>query len=250
VSGLFHQRQQDSTYVQRRVEGRADISVVESFTFGGFISHTVVIPSATLSHQPLHASRILSVGLTLNYDSRDDAISPSRGVAYSVTYGIGSKKFFSGTELLNGSTSVQSLSLDLAGYKEIVQHQVLAASIHARQVTGSGIQITDYFRFGGAATLRGYRENQILGSRVAWTNSEYRFLLERHSYFFLLFDAGFSYLPGDPIQKSAAANSFNYGYGIGLRVDSPLGNIGVSLAFGKGDSFSTGKLHFGLLNTF
>ena len=40
------------------------------------------------------------------------------------------------------------------------------------------------------------------------------------------------------------------GYGAGLRVDTPLGLIGVSLAFGKGDTFGTSKLHVRLANEF
>jgi outer membrane translocation and assembly module TamA len=40
------------------------------------------------------------------------------------------------------------------------------------------------------------------------------------------------------------------GYGAGARVDTPLGLIGVSLAFGKGDTFSSGKLHLRLVNEF
>jgi hypothetical protein len=40
------------------------------------------------------------------------------------------------------------------------------------------------------------------------------------------------------------------GYGAGLRIDTPLGLIGVSLAFGKGDTFGTAKLHIRLANEF
>jgi outer membrane protein insertion porin family len=106
------------------------------------------------------------------------------------------------------------------------------------------------YRFGGATTLRGYRENQFLGSRIAWTNAEYRFILARHSYFFGFFDTGYYFRPADNVSSVPGAESFRYGYGIGIRMDSPLGNIGVSFALGQGDSFSTAKIHIGLLNEF
>jgi outer membrane translocation and assembly module TamA len=41
-----------------------------------------------------------------------------------------------------------------------------------------------------------------------------------------------------------------FGYGIGLRVDSGLGMIGVNIGFGEGDTFSTAKLHVRLMNEF
>jgi outer membrane protein assembly factor BamA len=248
LSGVFHQRQQDSTYIQRSVEGHADFFAFESFSFGGFISHTVVIPSSTILFQPLLANRVLSFGLNLQDDTRDDFISPASGIFYRTVYQIGSKKIFGNSP--NTATSVQSMTIDAEGYKGTTGNQVIAIGVHGRQILGSQLQITDYFRFGGATTLRGYLENEFIGSRVAWTNLEYRFLLERHSYFFPLFDMGFSYLPGDESRGIAATKLFKYGYGIGLRVDSPLGNIGVSLAFGAGDSFRQGKLHVGLMNRF
>ena len=170
------------------------------------------------------------------------------GLFCRTMYQIGTKKIFSYISP-NQTTSVQSVMIDAEMYKGIVGNQVAAFGVHGRQILGSQLQISDYFRFGGATTLRGYTENQFIGSRVAWTNAEYRFLLERHSYFFALFDMGFVYLPGNSTNTSST-QLFRYGYGIGIRVDSPLGNIGVTTAFGKGDSFRQGKLHISLVNSF
>ena len=41
-----------------------------------------------------------------------------------------------------------------------------------------------------------------------------------------------------------------YGYGIGIRFETPLGIMGVDYGFGRGDTFSTGKIHFGIINSF
>jgi hypothetical protein len=35
-----------------------------------------------------------------------------------------------------------------------------------------------------------------------------------------------------------------------MRVDTPMGYLGVSYALGKGDSFGTGKIHISLNNDF
>jgi outer membrane protein insertion porin family len=47
-----------------------------------------------------------------------------------------------------------------------------------------------------------------------------------------------------------AADGFKTGYGIGIQVETGLGVMGVSFALGEGDSFSNGKIHFGLINEF
>jgi outer membrane protein insertion porin family len=106
------------------------------------------------------------------------------------------------------------------------------------------------YRLGGTTTLRGYRESQFIGSRIAWTNVEYRFLLSPRSFFFGFLDGGYYFLPDNQIQGIQSSQSFKYGYGIGTRIETGIGLLGVSFAFGEGDSFSQGKIHFGIVNEF
>jgi outer membrane protein insertion porin family len=103
---------------------------------------------------------------------------------------------------------------------------------------------------GGARTLRGYRENQFFGSRIAWTNTEYRFLLARRTFIYGFVDTGYYFRPKDDLRLSPKAEGFKYGYGLGLLVETSLGYLGVSFALGQGDSFNNGKIHFGLINEF
>jgi outer membrane protein insertion porin family len=112
------------------------------------------------------------------------------------------------------------------------------------------VEASDLFRLGGANTLRGYREGQFLGSRIAWTNLEYRFLADQRSYFFGFVDGGYVLTPDRPEVGLIRQELKKVGYGVGIRLDTPLGLIGVSLAFGEGDTFSTSKLHIRLANEF
>ncbi len=248
-AAVFHERQQDSLYIQRTVEGHADIAAADAITLGAFATHTAVIPSSTLSFQPVRASRTIAAGISGEYDSRDEPVSPTAGILYQTTYRLGSKKIFgSAADPLVGSSFVHTITMDVEAYRELFRRQVLALGLHGRQIEGSRLEVADYFRFGGATTLRGYREKEFIGTRVAWANTEYRYLFEQHSFVFGFFDVGFSYLPGDTL--SGATKLLKIGYGIGTRFDSPLGNLGVSLAFGEGDSFSQAKLHVALMNRF
>ncbi len=187
-----------------------------------------------------------SIGADLQFDSRDDLYSPTAGVRYRTDYQYGRKRSAGPI----ADAAVQHLGLDLEVYLSTFRRQVLAFGAHGRALEGGNIEVADMYRFGGTTTLRGYRENQFLGSRIGWTNTEYRFLLGRRSFFFGFLDTGYYFRPGDATTAAPPSEGFRYGYGIGIRLETSLGNMGVSFALGQGDSFANGKIHFGLINEF
>jgi len=254
VGGGFLQRQQDSSYVQRTIDGAADLMLSEELSVGLLVRSEDVIPSIDSSHvSSSRQSSTLALGANILYDTRNDLYSPTSGARYRIEYSYGNKTLAqeaSHTIQNSGKSPVQKLLVDLDFFIPVFARQVVAFGLHGYEVRGNDIQESDMFRFGGARTLRGYRENQFLGSRVAWTNAEYRFLLGRRSFLFGFLDSGYYFRPADPEQGTPAADGFKYGYGLGLRTDTPLGNISVSFALGQGDSFSMGKIHIGLINDF
>lgn len=253
LEGGFLQRQQDSSYVQRTLDLRVEAMPAENLTAGLSMSSQQVIPSSDSTYQsPIPSSSTLSFGADLQYDTRSDPVNPLSGARYGITYAFGRKRATASvvSGLGGGSSTIQRLTLDVNLYLQIIRRQVLAFGLHGYDVRGGNIGESDMFRFGGATTLRGYRENQFLGAEVAWTNTEYRFILERRSYLFLFFDTGYYSRPADEVQSVPSAEALKYGYGLGIRVDTALGNIGVSFALGQGDSFSTAKIHVNILNEF
>jgi outer membrane protein insertion porin family len=115
---------------------------------------------------------------------------------------------------------------------------------------GTSFEQSDLFRLGGTNSLRGYRENQFLGSRVLWSNLEYRLLLTRRTFAFVFYDTGYYQRMEEPEKLIEKQEAFNMGYGLGLNVETGIGVLAVSFALAKGDSFSEGKIHFGLINEF
>jgi outer membrane protein insertion porin family len=239
---LFHQRQQDSIYVQRKFSIIADLWLTESFTCGGTFTQEYVIPSSGV--QTLPRSRATVAGVNIRYDSRDDLLSPTNGIYYYTDYQIGRKTSD------DQSSTIQRISFDGAYFIQTFKAQVAAISLHGRSLYGGNIDLSDLYRFGGTNTLRGYRENQFLGSRIAWTNIEYRFILALRSFGFGFFDTGYYYRGATDVSGMPATQALKYGYGIGFRVETSLGNIGVSFGFGEGDTFAQGKVHVGLTNEF
>jgi outer membrane protein insertion porin family len=213
-------------------------------------STEVVIPSADSVAARVPRSTTASGGIEVLFDTRDDPYSPASGARYRADYHFGRKTIndVNARGLMSGS--VQQFTVDLDSYIPAFTRQVVALGLHGRQVQGAAVDESEMFRFGGTNSLRGYRENQFLGTKVGWMNLEYRLLLARHSFMAGFLDAGYYFRPGSVTTGAGAAQSFLYGYGIGLRFDSPLGNLGVSFAFGKGDSFAQGKVHVGIINEF
>ena len=136
----------------------------------------------------------------------------------------------------------------LSYFQRLWQNQVLAVNFHGSYIEGdkNQLQLSDHFWFGGFGSLRGYRENQFHGTIVSWINVEYRFLIGRNSRVFLFSDWGF-YQYED---ATGIVNDILPGYGVGIRFDTPLGVMGVDYGLGRGDTFSTGKIHFGIINSF
>ncbi len=246
----FFQRFQDSTFVRRTYDLTVTFQLNEQLAFGGVVSRTDIIPSESYGRSVLAGSRSTSAGLTLSYDTRNDPVTPVAGLYYHTEYDIGTKTIDGSAYFTAGSSSIQKILMDLDYYVEPFTAQVVAAEFHLQDYRSGSIEVGDMFRLGGAGTLRGYREGQFLGSTIVWSNLEYRFVVERRSYFFGFLDAGYIVNPEIPLIGLHKSEQTKLGYGLGIRLDTSLGLIGVSVGFGEGDTFSTAKLHIRLVNAF
>ncbi len=253
VGGGFFQRQQDTSYIHRILDARVEVMPADDITAGLSVRTETVIPSIDSAYtSPIPASSVIAFGGDLQYDTRSDPVGPTSGARYHVDYSYGRKRSSASavTGLGAGRFSLQKVILDVESYLPTFPRQVVALGLHGYDVRGGSISESDMFRFGGATTLRGYRENEFLAAQVAWLNSEYRFILGRRSFFFLFVDAGYYTRPTDDVLLLPGVQSFKYGYGTGVRVNTAIGNIGVSFALGQGDTFSTAKIHISVINEF
>ncbi len=246
----FQQRRQDSTYVRQTGTITLELMASEELSLSLFGTTESVIPSSDTVTARVPRSSSLGGGAVVLYDTRDDIYSPEGGARYRADYHFARKRIAATLVAPAVDANVQRFGLDLEVYVSPFNRQVIAVGVHGRQAQGGGVDESQMYRFGGAQTLRGYRENQFLGSRVAWTNTEYRFVLGRRSFVYGFIDTGYYFRPGDARTGLLSTEAFHYGYGLGLRFDTPLGNMGVSFALGKGDSFAQGKIHVGVIGDF
>ena len=247
----FFQRKQDSTFVRMQYDIATDLMITEEFSVGISFSQNSVYPTERYDgSKAIAESRTTSWGVSVRYDSRDNPTTPTNGILYSTEYQTGAKQTLSSDAFPIGSRSTtRRVVFDLSYYLSPFLRQVIATELHLRDFSSGNIDVSDLFRLGGSTTLRGYQEGQFLGSRLLWTNLEYRYLVTPLSFFYAFLDFGYiAPFSNDSGLRIAEQNKF--GYGIGVRMDSALGLIDVSIALGEGDTFSTAKIHIRLINEF
>jgi outer membrane protein insertion porin family len=247
----FFQRKQDSTFVRMQYDILSELMITEEFSMGlSFLQNNIYPTERYDKSKAIAESRTASWGISVRYDSRDNPTTPTDGILYSTEYQTGTKQTLSSDYFPDGSKSTtRRLVFDLSYYLSPFLRQVIATELHLRDFSSGNMDMSDLFRIGGATTLRGYLEGQFLGSRLLWTNLEYRFLVAPRSFFYAFLDFGYI-APFDNDSGLRILEQNKFGYGIGVRMDSALGLIGVGIALGESDTFSTAKIHIRLINEF
>lgn len=251
----FFQRIQDTTYVQRKIEGAIEFLATEDISASVMVASESVIPTVRIIPRfTVFNSTYFTTGINLKIDTRDDPYAPTTGVIFNNSYAF-SKKTIDGplqyiTPDLQTEVNLQRFAVSFYAYYEIFQRQIIAMGVNGRELRGPTFENSDLYRLGGTNSLRGYRENQFLGSRIFWSNTEYRFLFTRRSYGFIFFDTGYFLRPAEETRNIIKSEDFLYGFGLGLSLETGLGVLAISYALGQGDSFSDGKIHFGIINEF
>jgi outer membrane protein insertion porin family len=255
ISPRLYQRKQDTVYVDRFVEVTADYQTGENFSFSATFASQSIIP--TLFEKPVftvYNSSILTGGVGLRYDTRDDPVSPVSGINFFSSFSISNKKINGPAEFITPNQVLQvnlkKINFDFDLFLELFNRNIVALGVSVREIQGDFIEESDYFKLGGNSTLRGYREEQFRGNRVAWSNIEYRYLISRRSYLFAFFDSGYYLVNGDESKKIVETSAFKNGYGFGMSFEAGIGLLSVSYALASGEGFSDGKIHFGIINQF
>jgi outer membrane protein insertion porin family len=255
IQAEFYQKQQDTTYVQRKVNGSIEYMASEEISFAFIFGMESVIP--TLNEKPIftvYNSSLFTTGVNVKIDTRDDPYAPTRGLLFINSYSYSRKNIKGPDEFitpdLETKTSIQRITLDFSFFYELFRRQIIAIGLHGKELQGTLLEVSDLYRLGGTNSLRGYRENQFVGSRIFWSNTEYRLLLTQRTYAFLFFDTGYYLRKANEYFKIQESSAFKIGYGLGLSLETGLGILAVSYALAKGESFSEGKIHFGLINDF
>ncbi len=254
ISGMIDQKTQDTTYIKRNYSIKINYLATENLTAGLIYSYGETIPTGDTSKFTVFHSSFSSSGLEFLYDNRDDYYVPTKGFYVSLGLRFSRKTILGPAKFVStGKTGNENYFKGEAAagiYLSPVSRNVIALAFHYKEIKGTNLEVSDLYRFGGTNTLRGFRFEQFLGNKIGWTNFEYRYLLSSDTYGFLFVDGGYYYNSILKKENNADFRKLTYGYGLGLNFATGLGNMKISFALGEGDSFSEGKLHFGIVNRF
>ncbi|MBW4520652.1 MAG: BamA/TamA family outer membrane protein [Scytolyngbya sp. HA4215-MV1] len=200
---------------------------------------------------------LFTVQLGVVQDLRDNPLRPIKGsllrlgTEQSVPIGIGSiffnrlrasYSYYMPTQLLRFTKGCRATKITASDCP-----QAFAFNVQAGTVVGD-LPPYEAFSLGGSNSVRGYDEGELgSGRSFALASVEYRFPLFSVISGALFFDAATDLgsadqVPGNPAGVRGKPGS-GFGYGVGVRVQSPLGPIRIDYGFNdQGDS----RLHFGI----
>ena len=221
------------------VVGDTRSGTVLGFSLG--LSFDRVLPGSF----PVPNSKSYGMRSGVSVDTRDSPRLPRKGIFYTVQaeYALRMNSPTQSVREVEPRANTGRLTLDFIHHVPSFGDQSFYAAVHGREAYSSEPEVLfhDYFFLGGANSVRGYREEQFAGSRVAWANMEYRFRLGRGSYIYPFADVGY--------YESENTGSI-LGYGLGLTLKKGLTSIGLDYGLAKEDEPLNGKIHLRLTGQF
>ncbi|MDX1420346.1 MAG: BamA/TamA family outer membrane protein [Rubricoccaceae bacterium] len=262
LEGAFDGYTQDSTFARSRFRAEVGYGLAPGLALLASVSREQVEPgffgAQTVEGRPrVAASRAVFGGVGLRYRRLDHPFAPRRGlwVEALVEQGLKRRSLPADTAGFAEPVSVRQQRLLAAGrlFVPLLRRQSLVVGGEASVLLGGRAaggdapavyDEGDLFRFGGAASLRGYDEDRFAGRVVARALAEVRYRLDRTSFAFAFADLG--YLDRPPLPGLAAETSWLPGYGAGVQYATPLGLVTVTYALSPDLGPSEGKVHVGL----
>lgn len=250
LGAALHFTQQDSSYLVRNIELRGGYRLFSGIELIGTARVERSISADDQSTAGAIDSRANFYGLGFYLRNTDRYSVPTRGYESRVMLERG-RRFIdsSGFEDIGESSFGQTLLRTMVrGYLPVGVRQVLAPRVQAMHLESRHFLVTDLFRFGGAESLRGFREDQFRASSVVWGDLEARYLIDRDSYLFIFGAYGLYERPQllgestDQLERSEQLVST----GFGLAFQSPLGLIKFSYAVSPNENLSNGNVHVGI----
>lgn len=265
----FRLEQQDSTYQTREATFHGRYRLSSSTSLLANLRQRTSRADNTAPGTMLRAlnATTLFTGLGVEYRQTDRVESPRRGAVARAMFDTGIKRVDDDrlqpfTD--NNRWRQQEVRLSAQAYFNPFPRQVISPRLNGYLMLSPFYTETDLHKFGGAESLRGYREEQFRASRMIWADAEYRYLLDRFSYAFIFGALGYYERPELVVEQTAnsrgtiapvasrtsapaaAQTETLYSYGFGFSYTVPVGIIRFSYALSPNDSFSNGKVHVGV----
>lgn len=225
----------DSTYIETTFESDAYYYSLNN-KYGGYFALEDIFPG---SRRPIliEKTKYYKLGAFWNYSKLDFHQNPTKGSEFQLRY------YYIFHRFEGKNVSKQAVEAGLNYFHKFLPSTVLSLSLNTKIRQNKELSELEYFELGGNKNLRGFTEDQFFGFRIGWLNTELRYLLSRSSRFFIFADYGYVEAETFKLDKL-------FGFGIGLRILTRLGLLGLDYGFSyDGKELRNpldGIIHFGL----
>ena len=265
-----------SDYDERRKGGSSTISrPVGKYGRAAFTLRSESVDSKLQKSKILSSDGNVTSGTTrFTKSNRDSEVEPFSGSYLSYAVEVGDANFkepgipdgVNGTKLFSKYSTDMRLYLSKGGPRKELneKRRVLALRLMGGSLSGNVPFFEQYF-LGGAESLRGYREDRFWGKYMLLGSAEIRVPIAQSLIGVLFADCGDAWgardiyrdpnnpeLKDDPFQKllldQPQHKDFapNLGYGLGIRVTTPIGPLRLDYGFGSEGS----RAHFSIGHVF
>ena len=225
----------DTLYVQRAgtVQLTSPPGQLWGTAVGIGLRELTILPAGAI--QGMVPVRYRHLSLVLSRQAFDQPFNPTQG--FRVKLALEGGTVDTGDSQNPGALGRGELNIAWARSRSRI---TLAQNLYAMLLAGLDYkpQLPEYGRFGGSASLRGYREDQFLEPWGLVSQTELRYRTSETTRVHLLLDAGL--LPGRRVLSAV---------GMGLLVGAGRNLVQLDLAWNRDDNFRTGKVHLRLINT-
>jgi len=227
------------------------------------ILSTSGLASATVLPDYANVS-VNSYGISFFFEKLNYKFNPRSGISINVTVSAGTRQVKENAqinpELYNGiklySTQYQADG-NVAYYIPIFKYSTIKLAAQGGTINSPQLFTNELYRIGGLKTIPGVNEQSIYASTYGIGTLEYHFLFEQNSAFVLFGNYGwyqnssYDFSAGNP---GLANHDTPYSFGAGVLFQTKAGifqmNYAIGHQYNNDISLRTGKVSFGLVNTF
>ena len=199
-------------------------------------------------------------GVSFFYEKLNYKFNPRSGVSVNVSGSAGNRtirknsklddELYSNVRLISTQYQVDA---NLACYIPLFKYSTIKMAFQGGSLNSPQLFTNELYRIGGFKSIRGIDEQSIYASSFGIGSIEYRFLFEQNSAFLLFADGGW-YENMSYNNPNAKKQDTPYSVGAGVMFQSKAGvfqlNYAIGHQYNNDFSFRSGKINFGIINTF
>lgn len=235
---LLKRSSQDTLWIKSSIE--ASIYAYHGYHRLGLDFGTVdnlIDPFLTRAASKRTASNM--IGAFWSMDSAFPAANPARGWQTRLSY-----KFLHSKE--QGWS--KAFELENTNFIPLSKAWIGAVSINFKNLDKPEAKEYELYQMGGYERLRGYSEGELKSWRLGWIAWELRWRIDPNSRLHAFFDHGI--MARHTSEGEIGYKTDLFGFGIGARIKTRLGIMGIDYALGKREtgisSLGQGMIHIGL----